>query len=79
MRTPTLREIDVIAGALLALLGAFVAIQGIGLGFYAGDVPGAGFFPTVLAVLLIIAGISLAVTRLRAARTEDAEDAEDAE
>lgn len=66
MRTPTLREVDVLSGALLAALGLFVAFQGLGLGFYDADVPGPGFFPTVLAVLLTIAGLTLVVTRLRA-------------
>lgn len=76
MRTPTPREVDVLSGSLLVVLGIFVTIQGLGLGFYRGDVPGPGFFPTVLAVLLAVAGLTLVLTRLRAGKAAEEEAAE---
>lgn len=74
MRTPTLREADVLSGALLTALGLFVTFQALGLGFYDADVPGPGFFPTVLAVLLTVTGLILVVTRLRAPAERPAEE-----
>lgn len=63
MRRATFREVDIVAGAVLAAFGVFVLFQGLRLDFYADGVPGPGFFPTLLALALIISGAVLALTR----------------
>lgn len=65
MRAPTtFREADAVLGAVVAVLGVFVLVQSLQLTFYAESVPGPGFFPTLLAIALIVLGASLALSRL---------------
>lgn len=68
MRRLTLREVDIGSGAVLVAFGAFVLYQGLQLDFYADGVPGPGFFPSLLAIALVVCGAVLVLTRLRAPR-----------
>ncbi len=69
MRRPTtLREADILSGAILAVLGVFVLVQSLQMTFYNENEPGPGFFPVLLAIALIVLGGCLVVTRLRAPR-----------
>lgn len=65
MKRPiTFREADVVVGAIVAVFGGFVLFLSLQLRFYSANVPGPGFFPTLLAIALIVLGASLALTRL---------------
>ncbi|MGH8869917.1 MAG: tripartite tricarboxylate transporter TctB family protein [Actinomycetes bacterium] len=68
MRRVTFREIDIACGALLAVLGGVVLVQSRQLDFYLEGIPGPGFFPSILAVVLTGLGVVLVVTRVRAPR-----------
>lgn len=59
----TLRHVDAASGALLVCLGAFVLVQSRQLTFYDEGVPGAGFFPALLAVVLVVLGGALCLRR----------------
>ena len=72
MRRPTRRHVDIAAGALFALVGIFVLFHSLQLAFYVEDVPGPGFFPTLLALALTACGAALALARARGSE-EDAE------
>jgi hypothetical protein len=61
----TLHRLDIIAAALLALVGVAIAFQGLSFGFMSDGVPGAGFFPLLAGVL--VAGVSV-VNLVRALR-----------
>jgi putative tricarboxylic transport membrane protein len=56
MERLTARRVDVIAGSIFVAVGVFVLFQSLKLSFYIDEVPGPGFFPTVLAVALMICG-----------------------
>ncbi len=71
---PRLARADAVGGALLLLLAALAGVAGRGLPLGTLRQPGAGFFPTTLAILL--AGLSVALlvrglARPGAAFTED--------
>jgi putative tricarboxylic transport membrane protein len=59
----TVRKVDIWIGAVVALFGAFSLSRALQLAFYAEGVPGPGFFPAVLAILLIVGGLALIVSR----------------
>jgi putative tricarboxylic transport membrane protein len=64
-----MRRADVIAGAVVAMLGAFALLMALNLAFLGvGNIPGPGFFPTLLSALLVVLGVLLAVYGLRPAR-----------
>lgn len=64
-----MRRADVIAGAVVAMLGAFALLIALNLAFLGtGNIPGPGFFPTLLSALLVVLGVLLAVNSLRPAR-----------
>ena len=62
MKRYSLHQIDMGLGAIFVALALFVLIQSLQLDFYVESVPGPGFFPTLLAVALAIAGSILTVT-----------------
>jgi len=58
-RAITLREVDAGSGIVLVGLGVLVLVQSLQLTFYVERVPGAGFFPAILAVVLMVLGALL--------------------
>ena len=62
MKRYSLHQVDMGLGAIFVALALFVLIQSLQLDFYVESVPGPGFFPTLLAVALAIAGSILTVT-----------------
>jgi putative tricarboxylic transport membrane protein len=64
----TFREVDIAVGTILALVGVWILLQSLQLDFYVERVPGPGFFPTVLGILLVLVSGALVVTRLRGNR-----------
>ena len=63
LRSLTLRDVDALAGAVLVCLGGFVLMQSLQLDFYVEGVPGPGFFPALLGVLLMALGAGLLIRR----------------
>jgi putative tricarboxylic transport membrane protein len=61
----TVRKVDMGVGAAIALIGAYSLTQALQLSFYEEGVPGPGFFPSLLGMLLIAGGLSLFVMRLK--------------
>jgi putative tricarboxylic transport membrane protein len=55
------RTVNIVAGAFFIALSVFAVLEGRGLQFYAEGVPGPGFFPTVLAIVLAFSGALLIV------------------
>jgi putative tricarboxylic transport membrane protein len=70
MTGPSNREVDIVTGAIFAVLGVYILYLSLRLEFYSEGVPGPGFFPSVLAIALIVSGALLIVTRLRTSREE---------
>jgi Tripartite tricarboxylate transporter TctB family len=62
MKRYTEHQIDIGLGALFVALALFVLVQSLQLDFYVESVPGPGFFPTLLAIALAIAGFILSAT-----------------
>lgn len=60
-----MRRIDIAAGVTFILSAVLVLTRSLRLNFYAEGVPGPGFFPSVLAIALAVAGVLLVITRLR--------------
>jgi hypothetical protein len=73
MRRLSTRQVDVVAGSIFTLLGLFVLYHSLQLAFYVEDVPGPGFFPTILAVALSACGAALALWGARASGDDDEE------
>lgn len=66
--------IESIFGALAAVAGLAIALTATGMGYVSGGVPGAGFFPFWVGVLLVISGVALAVIGWRSpSKTESIE------
>lgn len=53
------RDRDVISGAVLAALGAFILYQALGWAYLGPDGPGPGFFPVWYGVLMIVLSLYL--------------------
>ncbi|MGH2775729.1 MAG: tripartite tricarboxylate transporter TctB family protein [Actinomycetota bacterium] len=62
MKRFSLQQVDIGIGAIVVALALFVLVQSLQLDFYLDGIPGPGFFPTLLAVALGLAGVALAVT-----------------
>jgi putative tricarboxylic transport membrane protein len=73
MERLTARRVDVIAGSIFVAVGVFVLVQSLKLSFYIDEVPGPGFFPTVLAVALMICGGLLILMALTGSSKEEFE------
>ncbi|MQB01414.1 MAG: hypothetical protein GEU78_14175 [Actinobacteria bacterium] len=59
----TVRKVDMGIGVVVALFGVFSLSRALKLDFYDEGVPGPGFFPSGLAMLLIVGGLALTVSR----------------
>jgi putative tricarboxylic transport membrane protein len=64
VRKLTLRKVDIISGMAITIFGVFFLLETLKLDYYTEGVPGPGFFPSVLALVVIATGILLIVTRL---------------
>ncbi|MGH6768692.1 MAG: tripartite tricarboxylate transporter TctB family protein [Xanthobacteraceae bacterium] len=62
MGKDVLRNGDVISGAVLAALGAYIVFEASGYSFRGEDGPGPGFFPIWYGVLMIALSLMLMVT-----------------
>lgn len=61
-----MQRADVVAGTVVAVLGAFALVAALNLAFLSDSgVPGPGFFPTLLSGLLVVFGIWLGVSSVR--------------
>lgn len=59
-----MQRADVVAGTVVAVLGAFALVTALNLAFLSDSgVPGPGFFPTLLSGLLVVLGVVLGATR----------------
>ncbi|MQA79110.1 MAG: hypothetical protein GEV10_11650 [Streptosporangiales bacterium] len=67
-RPSALRQVDVLIGAALVVLGVFALFQSLQLDFYDGEVPGPGFFPSLVGIALILSGVAVALIRLRTSK-----------
>jgi putative tricarboxylic transport membrane protein len=61
----TMRKVDMGIGVVFALFVAFSLSRALQLSFYLEGVPGPGFFPSMLAIILTVGGLSLIVSRMR--------------
>lgn len=62
MKRYSLHQVDMGLGAIFVAIALFILFQSMQLDFYVDNVPGPGFFPTLLALSLAIAGSILTVT-----------------
>jgi putative tricarboxylic transport membrane protein len=60
-----LRNGDVISGAVLAALGAYILFESREWGYFGGDGPGPAFFPAGYGIALIVLSLALIVTSVR--------------
>jgi putative tricarboxylic transport membrane protein len=67
----SLRNSDVIAGAVLAALGAYILIESREWGYFGDDGPGPAFFPAMYGIAMLVLSLALMVT---AARKGDAQE-----
>ena len=58
----SLRNSDVIAGAVLAALGAYILVESREWGYYGDDGPGPSFFPAMYGIALLVLSLLLLVT-----------------
>ncbi len=61
MTTRTLNRTDLIAGGLLAVVGLFAVAQGLAYDIGTVRRMGPGFFPVVVGLVLVLAGIAIAL------------------
>jgi putative tricarboxylic transport membrane protein len=71
-----LRDSDVVAGALLAALGAFIVSESVKWEYMGFDGPGPGFFPFWYGLAITALSLSLALVRVRKLKTETAAGAD---
>lgn len=71
MLKDSLRNGDVIAGAVLAALGAYILIESREWGYVGDDGPGPAFFPAMYGVAMLVLSLALIVS---AARKGDAQE-----
>ena len=70
MKITSFREVDIATGVIFVVVGVYILLLSLRLEFYAGGVPGPGFFPSLLAIAFAVSGALLTVTRLRTSREE---------
>jgi putative tricarboxylic transport membrane protein len=76
MGKDSLRNGDVISGAVLAALGAYIVLQAHAWNYYSSDGPGPGFFPTWYGLLMVVLSVALVVRtllRVEPAKTKTAD------
>jgi hypothetical protein len=61
---------DIVSGIAVTLVGVWFLIESLKLDFYVDGVPGPGFFPSVLAIVVIAAGMLLIGTRVARPESE---------
>jgi putative tricarboxylic transport membrane protein len=66
---PTLHRYNILAGLLLAALGAFILQQSLRWEFLGRNGPGVGFFPLVYGSLIVVLSLVLVIKSLRAGRS----------
>jgi putative tricarboxylic transport membrane protein len=59
------RHGEVISGAVLAALGAYIFVQSRTYDYYTADGPGPGFFPTWYGVAMVVLSLALIITSVR--------------
>ncbi len=67
---------DVISGAVLAALGAYIVLQAHVWNYYSPDGPGPGFFPTWYGLLMVALALLLIVRTLLGTESKKAETAD---
>ena len=66
-----MRQIEILFGAVVALIGFGFSYEGLVLGYVSGGVPGSGFFPFWVGLLLLVSGLAMALSaRLRSGTEE---------
>jgi putative tricarboxylic transport membrane protein len=65
MRKDLVRDGEVLSGALLAALGAFIVIEARQWGYYASTGPGPGFLPTIYGLAMIALSLLLIANKVR--------------
>jgi putative tricarboxylic transport membrane protein len=65
---PTLHRYNILAGLLLAALGAFILQQSLQWEILGRNGPGVGFFPLVYGSLIVVLSLVLLIKSLRAGR-----------
>jgi putative tricarboxylic transport membrane protein len=60
----SLRNGDVLSGAVLAALGVYIVLQAHAWNYYSADGPGPGFFPTWYGLLMVVLALLLVVKAL---------------
>lgn len=71
-----MRRADVITGVAVTALGGFALVEAQGLSFYLAHVPGPGFFPVLLSVLLLALGAALTLVSLVRKKVQPDADAD---
>jgi putative tricarboxylic transport membrane protein len=65
MRKDLLRDGEVMSGALLAALGAFIMIEARQWGYYASTGPGPGFLPTIYGFAMVALSLLMIANKVR--------------
>lgn len=66
--------IEALFGAAVAIAGLAIAVTATGMGYVSSGVPGPGFFPFWVGLLLVVSGLALAVMFWRSpSKTESVE------
>ena len=71
MLKDSLRNSDVIAGAVLAALGAYILIESREWGYFGDDGPGPAFFPAMYGIAMLVLSLALIVTAARKGEAQE--------
>ena len=71
MLKDSLRNSDVIAGAVLAALGAYILIESREWGYFGDDGPGPAFFPAMYGIAMLVLSLALIVTAVRKGEAQE--------
>lgn len=66
-----MQQIERLFGAAIALIGIGFSYEGLALGYASGGVPGSGFFPFWVGLLLLVSGAAMAVFAKPQSDTEE--------